>query len=75
MVSSSGKNVAGILHLDIGKIFNESINGVEIDRTLERCPDKNAKIKMRISGKLIEETEHIQESNSANVSFYSNSVN
>lgn len=71
--SNSGKNTAGLLHIDIGRILNDPGSGMNMERSLERCPDKNSKILLDVVARFIQEIEG-QEERADIVSFYSSVV-
>lgn len=56
MVSPRGKNVAGVLNIDLAFILNRPMMEQSfLNEALQRCPDKEANINLKIKGNLLEE--------------------
>jgi DNA-directed RNA polymerase subunit RPC12/RpoP len=55
VVSNSGKNIAGVCTLDMAALTTEQWQ--TMDKQLERCPDRNARIVMKIRSSFVREVE------------------
>lgn len=56
VVSARGKNVAGIFPIELAYILNRSDQEQSFfNEKLERCPDKDATINLKVRGSLVEE--------------------
>ena len=70
VVSHSGKNVAGMAYLDLGGVMNDPKLGLNLESTLERCPDRKARIELDLVAK-VQDSNESRESHPSNVSFFS----